>query len=95
MRKITNQAVEAFIKGHTFNGDNTKVSTCAGGISRMYLHNNLIAEKFNNDIKVTSCGWNTNTTKERLNGIPGVNISQVKNVWYLNGKEWDGEWIEI
>ena len=95
MRKITKQAVEAFNRNQNFNGDNTNVSICAGGIVRMYLHDNLIAEKFNGSLKITNCGWQTNTTKERLNGLPGVSISQVKGEWFLNGKSWDGKWITI
>jgi hypothetical protein len=95
MRKITESSVDAFIKGYNFNEDNTKVSICAGGITRMYLHDNLIAERFNSDIKITNCGWATNVTKERLNGIPGVSISQVRGDWVLNGNPWDGSWIKI
>jgi hypothetical protein len=27
--------------------------------------------------------------------LPGVNINQSKCKWYLNGNEWNGEWIKI
>lgn len=58
----------------------------------MYLHRNLIAEKNfqNGEIAITNAGWNTDTTKERLNGIPGVSITQKNWKWYLNGEEWGG-----
>lgn len=94
MRKITEKAVEAFLSNNSFNGNNTKVSKVIGG-TRMYLHNNCIAENINGRIGITNCGWFTNTTKERLNGIPGVSIRQVNGNWILNGNLWDGAWIEI
>lgn len=34
-------------------------------------------------------------TKERLNALQGVNIVQKNFVWYLNGKEWNGELTDI
>ena len=40
-------------------------------------------------------GYKTNTTKERLNGIPGVCIQQKKGVWYLNGKEMLDGWNKV
>ena len=40
---------------------------------------------------ITSAGWPTNTTKERLNGFNGVNIYQKDFQWYVNGEAWDGE----
>lgn len=95
MRAITKHAIDHFINGLNFSEDNTKVSICAGGITRMYLHDNLIAESYNNEIRITNCGWSSNVTKERLNGLPGVNISQVKGKWFLNGVEWDGKWIKV
>ena len=39
---------------------------------------------------ITSAGWPTNTTKERLNGLNGVNIYQKDFQWYLNGEAWNG-----
>jgi hypothetical protein len=35
------------------------------------------------------------TTKERLNGLTGVEIRQAKKKWFLNGQEWDGSWIKV
>lgn len=34
-------------------------------------------------------------TKERLNGLEGVNICQKDWQWYLNGKERNGELTDI
>jgi len=40
-------------------------------------------------------GWNTNTTRERLNALNGVRVTTKKGQAYLNGEKWDGEWITI
>jgi hypothetical protein len=44
---------------------------------------------------ITDCGWRTRTTKERLNGLEGVNIVQRDFQWYLNGVVWDGSPVFI
>jgi hypothetical protein len=64
----------------------------------MKLHGNAIAYRYNDPeqtLSITNCGWQTNTTKERLNSIPGVNIYQKAGIWFLNGEEWDGELIDV
>ena len=100
MRKITKEAVNAFMNAEKFNGSNTRVEIWNWDKSKavlMYLHGNLIAQRFLSTgvIQITNCGWFSNTTKERLNGIPNVNIVQRKGIWYLNGVEWDGNLIDI
>ena len=44
---------------------------------------------------IDSCGYMTHTTKERLNGIPGIQVVQKDWVWYLNGIEWDGSRVAV
>lgn len=73
-----------------------------GRLTILSLHGNDIAIKTgwtgkDDHIKtfITNAGWQSNTTKERLNGLNGVSISQKNFVWYLNGREWDGSLIEI
>jgi len=90
MRKITAQAVAALMKNASYRGKNTKVID--GGL---FLHNNLIAELVGEKLRITAAGWFTNTTKERLNGLPGVKIQQKAGQWYLNGREWSGKWVNI
>lgn len=93
MRKVTREIVEAFRRWNK----KTIGNTSTDGKS-IFLHGNEIATKDRNGVKgifITSAGWETNTTKERLNGLPGVSIQQKKRKWYLNGKEWDGEWERI
>ena len=65
MRKITEQAVKAFYLNEKFSQGNTSVIDGA-----MYLHGNKIAVLDGKEgIKFSLCGWNTTTTRERLNGI--------------------------
>ena len=45
--------------------------------------------------QIINAGWFSNTTKERLNALPNVHITQKNWVWYLNEKEWNGELIDI
>lgn len=94
MRKITRQSTRAFMDHTPFDSKNTKVQI-ENNVVKMYLFGNLIAKKEKGKIFITSAGWNSNTTKERLNGLIGVSISQKKGTWYLNNKEWNGEWVEI
>lgn len=96
MQKITTQAVNAFNNNDSIRLWNTRVDS-SGMFTELYLHENKIAEKvkFTEVIRITNAGWFSNTTKERLNGIPWVYIYQKKGVWYLNGNAWNGEWITI
>jgi hypothetical protein len=70
-------------------------------LTKLKLHGNTIAIKSLNKhtgierLFINNCGWFTPTTKERLNALEGVNIQQNNFIWYLNGKEWNGELTEI
>jgi hypothetical protein len=94
MKMITKKAVAAFLAGREFKSGGTKVVKTDLGM-RYYLHNNLIAGTTNGKLEITNAGWPTRTTYERLNGLPGVRIHVKGGLTYLNGKEWDGGWIEI
>ena len=103
MRKITTESVKAFTEQVSYTKDNTKVrieNDWALTISRMYLYDNLIATYTVNawtksDLHITSAGWETVTTKERLNWILDAfnlwSIYQKKWVWYYTNNEWVGE----
>ena len=99
MRKITQQAVRAFEAARPMKNGNTEVRVInqggGGTLVLLQLHGNVIArhETWSGRTYITDAGWDTNTTKERLNGLYGVSISQRKGVWYLNGNEWNGAWI--
>lgn len=96
MRQITKTAVQFFINNENFSQSNTVVKT-DDKETKMYLHGNIIAikDKATNTIKITNAGWKSNTTKERLNGLPNVSIVQRNFEWYLNGKKWDGKMVEV
>ena len=89
-RQITKNAVRAFLLGENFKQSNTEVLADCTGVY-MYLFDNLIANRVGNRLQITTAGWNTTTTRERLNGLPNVSVTQRKGQLYLNGKEWDGE----
>jgi hypothetical protein len=61
----------------------------------MTLHGNLIASKSttkgHTTLMVSLCGWNTLTTRERLNGIDGVHVTTKNGQAYLNGYKWNGD----
>ena len=46
---------------------------------------------------IRHAGYPTNTTKERLNGLPNVHIQQKNWRWFLNGEEWTtgGSWTKV
>tara|TARA_R100000231_G_C5192436_1_gene124718 strand:- start:40 stop:333 length:294 start_codon:yes stop_codon:yes gene_type:complete len=95
MRKVTQDAVNAFMQHKKFRRGNTVVSVWKG-YAKLYLHNNLIAEHhLDGRIRISNAGWPTRTTKERLNAIPHVSIYQRNFQWYLNGEKWNGNWIEV
>ncbi len=94
MRKITQKAINNFMAKIAFSQDNTMVKI-EDNNSYLYLHHNLIAKNVNNELFISNCGWFSNTTKERLNGLPGVSICQKNHIWYLNGKKWDGNFIKV
>ncbi len=107
MRKITKQATMAFLSNKEFKKDNTEVVVSrikGNGIdlmsSSLLLHSNLIALAIRNgdsieEMYITNAGWFSNTTKERLNALPGVKIHQKDWQWYLNGEKWDGQLTKI
>lgn len=104
MRKITQESVNAFMNAQPFKKANMEVKIIATEkgvpcLIHLNLHGNTIAVRHVNKrtekLQITNCGWESNTTKERLNALPGVSINQRNFVWYLNGEEWDGSLKEI
>ena len=97
MRKITEETVNAFNNSLPFRKANMEVEVLSD-VTIMKLHGNSIAFRYKypkRSLKITNCGWQTNTTKERLNAIDGVSIYQKSGQWFLNGKEWDGNLIDV
>ena len=97
MRQITNNAINAFMQAKKFGGGNTTVQVLPN-VTVLLLFGNEIAYRYNDPgrtLSITNAGWDTVITKERLNAIPGVNIQQKDFTWYLNGKKWNGDLIDI
>ena len=101
MRKITAEAVDAFMNGRQYCNSNTTVRTFTsnvasdGAYTEMRLHDNKIAYQNRDGLFITLAGWNSNTTRERLNGLPGVRVNTRAGQAYLNGEPWSGEWVKI
>lgn len=85
MRKVTRTVIAAFLAGKSKSVANTSTDG-----QSLFLHGNCIAYKKGLALVVTTCGWNTNTTRERLNGLPCVNVYTKKGELFLNGEAWDG-----
>ena len=95
MRKITAESVRNFIDGVPFKKSNMEVSR-EGTVYYMKLHGNKIAARLDDGrMWISNAGWKSNTTKERLNGLPGVRVHQKDWGWFLNGMAWDGKPIFI
>ena len=103
MRKIEQQMNFAISNKADWSSSNTRVdynnnSNC----SSVYLHGHQIATFDHNlkAVKLSSCGWQTNTTKSRLNAILsevkyGCKVFQKNFVWFVNYNKqtlmfWDG-----
>jgi hypothetical protein len=95
MRKITDKAVNKFINKEAFRSGNTKIEV-REGISYFYLYDNCIAILDNEELFISTCGWETKTTKERLNGIlfkvlgSSYQIRQKNFVWYIKDEPLNG-----
>lgn len=89
MRKISVKAAMAFIEGRNFKRDNTKVQKVFGDTTEFLLFENMIAlySKRDKSLFVTTAGYPTVTTKERLNGILDVfglpRVYQKNFEWYF------------
>jgi len=90
MRKVTRLTCEAFERGEVKSIGNTR--TDGHGL---YLHGNKIAEWREGEVYVSLAGWDTVTTRERLNGIDGCNVYRRKGVTYINGIEFTEFWQRV
>ena len=68
MRKIETQMIAAIKDNKDFKLANTEVISCSN-VSDVYLHGNLIARIGETWIELFDGGWQSNTTKSRLNAI--------------------------
>tara|TARA_Y200000002_G_scaffold126466_1_gene104031 strand:+ start:1070 stop:1384 length:315 start_codon:yes stop_codon:yes gene_type:complete len=68
MRKIEAQMNRAIRTGENFTSSNTSVTHTSEG-ANVYLHGNHIATVKRNSILLFDGGWQSNTTKSRLNAL--------------------------
>ena len=97
MRKIEQQMNIAISNNENWQSANTRVEfDFETGESKVYLHGNHIADVGDDYIRLFDGGWQSNTTKSRLNaimsehGIPGEGVFQHKFEWFVrlyNGTE--------
>lgn len=71
-----------------------KLSNTESTGKELKLFGNTIAEWRNDKIWITSAGWKTATTRDRIQ-LLGARLKQKQGIWYLNDVEWDGNWIKI
>jgi len=103
MRKLEQQMNSALLRKSNWAGSNTTVSyNELTNCSSVYLHGHQIAtlDYHTNALKLSSCGYETVTTKSRLNALLsefkyGCKVFQKQFDWYLqNGNQtvdfWDG-----
>ena len=89
MRKIERQMNAAITAGKDFKLANTEVVACSN-VSDVFLHGNLIARVGETWIEIFDGGWQSNTTKSRLNailrenGLDGECVFQKKFEWFVN-----------
>ena len=91
MRKITENITTAFQNRQAKKQGNTETD---GKI--LWLYGNEIANyNEKNELEICDGGFQSVTTKERLNGLKGVKVHQKNFQWFLNGKIWSGDWVVV
>ena len=99
MRKITEIMSSAFRHWINKSLSNTVVKyDDKWRTTSMYLHWNIIAVLYDDwTLELYTCGWKTNTTKERMNGILKEfdlwYIFQKNFEWYYMNKKW--VWVPV
>lgn len=94
MSKTHQKVIDSFLEGKQCRINNTMTNG-----HELFLFGNCIARRDRERIQVTTAGWNTKTTRDRLNMLPGVWVRCRKGNLQINfqseWKDWDGEWINI
>ncbi len=82
MRQVTKQIREAFEQGTAKKVGNTEPDG-----QTVWLHGNEIVKRDPSGLVLWSlAGWNTVTTRERVNGIADAGVHQVKGEPVLSGQ---------
>jgi len=90
MRKVTEQIKQAFNNGTSLKVGNTRTDG-----QTVWLHGNAIVKRDPDGlVRWSLAGWNTPTTRERVNGIANANVFQFKFEPVLNGEVIDAnDWF--
>ena len=89
MRKVEMQMNTAIRNRVNWSGGNTTVMINENNNkAKVFLHGNLIAEVCNEFVAIFDGGWQSNTTKSRLNALcqefrPQVSVFQKNFVWFI------------
>ena len=90
MRKIESQMCAAIHNSIDWKSGNTEVTIDKEtNTSSVYLHGNLIATVTDNDMTIYDGGYQSNTTKSRLNAlcdyfcVTGEGVFQKDFLWYV------------
>jgi len=90
MRKIESQMCAAIHNNQDWSNANTRVIySPIRNTSEVYLHNNLIAIVTDDDMQIFDGGYQSNTTKSRLNAlcsefcVTGEGVFQKDFQWYV------------
>lgn len=113
-RKVTCETVAAFLNKRTIRRGATVVALGmpqalltrtgymenGGDAYTLSLHGNAIACRYGGVLYVHDGGVPSNTTKERLNALPGVGMYHRAFVAHLEtptrgGAPWDGAWLAV
>ena len=82
MRKVTKQIKQAFNQGTPLKVGNTRTDG-----QTVWLHGNAIVKRDPDGlVRWSLAGWNTPTTRERVNGIANADVCQFKFEPVLNGQ---------
>ena len=90
MRKVTQQIKQAFEQGKSLKVSNTRTDG-----QTVWLHGNAIIMRDPDGlVRWSLAGWNSPTTRERVNGIANAGVHQVKFEPILNGQVIDSfDWF--
>lgn len=96
MRKISEDAYNAFISKETFKRSNTEVKIIDGE-AQLFLFDRMIAKTENDELFISNGGYRpSNTTRERLNAFPRVHLNVRKSEFIINNRrKWSGEWTNV
>ena len=91
MRKIESEKNAAVLSRRNFSKANTSV-TIKDRIAEVRLHGNLIARVGDTFVQILDGGWQSVTTKSRLNALlrevtPDGGVFQKDYVWYYNSSK--------